>query len=326
MKALVFDRNLRIIEKDIPEPGMGEALIQIRVAGICNTDLEICKGYMDFRGILGHEFVGEVVQCKDSAWIGKRVVGDINIGCGHCEICGANMERHCPSRQVLGILQKDGVFAEFITLPLSNLHLVPENVADEEAVFVEPLAACCEILEQIRITPVSHVAIIGDGKLGQLIAQVIGLTGCRVTVIGKHLHKLKKVEEFGIEINTWKDLPKQLFDTVIEASGSASGFQLALQILSPRGTIILKSTTHEQIQLNLAPIVVNEIQIIGSRCGQFEPAIRLLNKNRIHVAPLITSIFPFNEWEKAFILAQEPKSLKILLQFLDSHSLMFDSI
>jgi len=198
MKALVFDGELKLQERHRPKPEKGEALIQVLVAGICNTDVEITKGYMGFRGILGHEFVGEVVECDEADWVGQRVVGEINIGCGACEICRKGLERHCPHRKVLGILDKDGAFAEYLTLPVKNLVVVPESIPDEEAVFAEPLAAACEILEQVHVGPTQRVAVVGDGKLGQLIAGVLRLVGCELAVFGKSKKKLRILESFGV--------------------------------------------------------------------------------------------------------------------------------
>ncbi len=310
----MFKQSLKLVERDMPIPSKDEALIRIRMAGICNTDLEILKGYMQFSGVPGHEFVGDVVECEDSSWIGKRVVGEINLGCGHCAQCNSGIARHCPTRQVLGILDKDGVFAEFITLPVKNLHIVPDILTDEEAVFIEPIAAACEILEQIKISDGSIVAIIGDGKLGQLIAGVIRLTGCDITVIGKHPNKLQRVAKLGINTCLRDNIPDRSYDVVIEASGSPSGIHQSMKILKPRGILIIKSTTQEDIQINLATVVINEIQIIGSRCGRFEPAIELLRNRSINVMPLITATFLLDDWKNAFVYAQESESMKILLQ------------
>lgn len=315
MKALVFDGNLAIQERPKPEPQEDEALIRVRMAGICNTDIEITKGYMDFTGILGHEFVGEVIECRSEKWIGKRAVGEINIGCGICEYCQKDMHRHCPSRNVLGISGKDGAFAEYVTLPAKNLVAVPDGISDEEAVFIEPIAAACEILEQVHIQPIHRVAIVGDGKLGQLIARVLYLTGCRLTVFGMSRVKLSLLDGMRIDTHITNSPTNEKFDVVVEASGSPSGFLLAMDLVKPRGIFILKSTIHENIVFNTARMVINEIQLIGSRCGRFEPAVRLLDKGLIDVKPLIAKKFTFNHASEAFEVAKDPKSLKVLIEF-----------
>lgn len=315
MKALVFDGNLRFQQKQIPEPDKGEALIKVRIAGICHTDVEITKGYMGFRGVLGHEFVGEAAESDQSDWVGKRVVGEISIGCGGCEDCLKGLDRHCSRRRVLGIDGKDGVFAEYLTLPVKNLVAVPDSVSDEEAVFVEPLASACEILEQVHIEPSHRVAVIGDGKLGQLIVRVLRTTGCRLTVIGRVEQKLKCLESLGV-LTVKVDVPlDEKFDMVVEASGSPSGFSRALELVKPRGVFVLKSTTHEDIRFNPARIVIDEVHLVGSRCGRFEPAVRLLERRLVEVKSLISHIFPFERALEAFKAAQDPEILKVLLDF-----------
>ena len=315
MKALVFDGNLAIQDRPKPKPQENEALIRIRMAGICNTDVEITKGYMGFTGILGHEFVGEVVECRSKKWIGKRVVGEINIGCGICEYCRKDLDRHCPSRKVLGISGKDGAFAEYITLPVKNLVAVPDSISDEEAVVIEPLAAACEILEQVHIEPTHRVAIVGDGKLGQLIARVLHLTGCRITVFGMSRAKLSKLDVMGIETHITNSPTNKKFDIVVEVSGSPSGFSFAMDLVRPRGIFILKSTMHEDIAFNTARLVIDEIELVGSRCGRFEPAARLLDRGLIDVKPVITKAVPFERAEEAFVEAKAPESLKVLIGF-----------
>jgi threonine dehydrogenase-like Zn-dependent dehydrogenase len=315
MKALTFDENLRLTDVPTPEHKDGEALIKITMAGICNTDLEIIRGYMGFRGILGHEFIGKVEEATNAEWIGKRVVGDINIPCRDCEFCRKGLERHCYNRTVLGIQGKDGVFAEYVTLPEQNLHHVPDGVSDKAAVFVEPLAASLEILQQVKIDPASRIAIIGDGKLGLMITQVLTRTGCELVVIGKNSSKLATAKSFGASTALVDSHPQERYDSVVEASGSPNGFALALELLKPRGTMILKSTYHEKLVFNPAEIVINEMHVVGSRCGVFAPAIRLLEHDSIDVDPFVTKIFPFTEAETAFEIAQDSASLKVILDF-----------
>lgn len=315
MKALFFDgQSPSLIFASKPVPETGEALIRVRYAGICTTDLEILNGYLSFRGIPGHEFVGVVEESPDPGWIGKRVVGEINIGCGTCPVCLAGLERHCPNRRVLGILNKDGAFAEYLTLPVKNLREVPPSISDKEAVFTEPLAAALEILEQIKIEPNFSVTIIGDGKLAQLIARVLINIGVRLTVIGKHPEKLKRFADQGVITFLADDisLPKQ--DMVIESSGSPTGWELALSLVRPRGTIVLKSTYHKKLTTNPANLVIDEITVVGSRCGQFEPALRLLESRTIVVDDLISAEFPLENALEALKAAQQRNALKVLLR------------
>ena len=316
MKALLFDEGLRLVDVPSPRPSPGEALIKVSLAGICNTDLEITQGYMGFRGIIGHEFVGIVEGCREESWIGRRVVGEINIGCGECEYCRSGLDRHCPHRTVMGIQNRDGAFAEYLTLPVKNLHPVPEEVSDERAVFTEPLAAALEILEQVQIKPDDRVSVIGDGKLGLLVAQVLRLTGCELTCIGKHPNKLKILNSKGIKTLFAGDingLPKQ--DVIVECSGSPEGLISALNLIKPRGKVILKSTYHQGIEFNPAKIVIDEIDLVGSRCGQFGPAIRYLHRNLVDVESLITRIFPFEKALEAFEFSKRREVLKVLLDF-----------
>ncbi len=312
MKAVVFDGKLKIANVPVPKTQEGEALVQIQMAGICNTDMEITKGYMDFHGILGHEFVGVVEQHSDSMWIGKRVVGEINLGCNHCPLCKKGDMRHCQTRSVLGIVNKDGVFADYVTLPVQNLHLVPDDVSNEEAVFVEPLAAACEILEQVHVEPSHRIAIVGDGKLAQLIARVLQLTGCHLTVFGKSQKKLSLLSAMSIDTRVYDGGPAERYDIVIEASGSPTGFQTALNLVRPKGIFVLKSTTHDFLDFNPARLVIDEIHLIGSRCGRFEPALRLLQKKLVDVTSLISSIYPIDQAKEAFLRAGEDDVLKVL--------------
>ena len=319
MKAIVFDGELKFVnDYPVPEPGKGEALINVRLAGICNTDLEIIKGYMNFRGIIGHEFVGvvEKVAGDDHGFMGKRVVGEINCGCGVCEFCQSGLKRHCPVRTTLGIGARNGALAEYLMLPVDNLFEVPENVKDEEAVFTEPLAAAYEILEQIHVQPTDRVLVMGDGKLGLLVALVLHWSQARVVLAGKHEKKLVAARDQGVPTVALKDLvAKKVFDIVVEASGSPEGLETAFHYVKPRGTIVLKTTVAEGTNMNLAPIVVDEIHVVGSRCGPFEPALRSLSEKRIRVGPLISGIFSFSRAAEAFEKAKEKDSLKVLIDF-----------
>ena len=323
MKALKFDGNLRFVN-DAPVPGReGEALIQVIRAGICNTDLEIVKGYAGFHGILGHEFVGRVVESPDASQVGRRVVGEINAGCGSCELCRAGDSRHCPSRTVLGIKARDGAFAEYLSLPPHNLIEIPDTLSDEMAVFVEPLAAAFNILEQVNITSSTRVTVIGDGKLAQMIIRVVALRGCPLTVIGKHEEKLALARDVGARAIQISDTTvddfleaselKNGFDVAIEASGSRSGLPMALSLVRPRGIIVLKSTHHAPTSLNASLIAINEITIIGSRCGRFRPAIDLLVNGDVDVSPFISDELRIEDGLRAFERAAAPSSLKVIL-------------
>ncbi|MCI0659741.1 MAG: alcohol dehydrogenase catalytic domain-containing protein [Acidobacteria bacterium] len=318
MKALRFENgNLKLVNTAIL-PHSSEALVRVKMAGICKTDLEIIRGYAGFSGTIGHEFVGIVEDSPEPSQIGRRVVGEINIGCGQCRLCQQKDPRHCLNRTVLGIHNHDGAFAEYLSLPPGNLFMVPPTIDDRQAVFTEPLAAGCEILDQIVINPSDRVAVIGDGRLGQLIARVIATTGCEPLLIGKHPEKLKLADQAGIRVVSLEHLqidPPSRFDFVVEASGSPSGLRLALTLVRPRGAIILKSTYHGTTELDTSRIVVDEISIIGSRCGRFENALRLLESGVINIDPLITREFSLDEWELAIAEAQRPGSLKVLFRF-----------
>lgn len=319
MKAIEFNKELKIIENyPMPEPQKGEALIKIITTGICNTDIEIMKGYMGFSGILGHEFVGIVEKINDSNQdlINQRVVGEINCGCGSCEYCLKGLETHCPSRTVLGIFNKNGCFADYITLPLKNIYKVPEKISNKEAVFAEPLAAAFEILDQIQIKPTDKVLILGDGKLGLLISLVLNLTQAEIILVGKHQEKLDIAKNQNVNTKLLSDLViEKNYDVVVEATGSINGFELSQKLVKPRGTIVLKSTVASEKALNLAPIVIDEIKIVGSRCGSFKPALRALEKNLINVIPLISEEYNFNEALKAFELSKTKGILKVLINF-----------
>ena len=316
MRALYLDKTLTLCEDyATPTPPPGEALVRVRLACVCNTDLELVRGYMSFRGVPGHEFVGAVVQC-DSApeWIGQRVVGEINAACGRCETCRAGRPTHCPHRTTLGIAGRDGAFAEYLCLPIANLHRVPENVPDEAAVFVEPLAAACEITQAVHIRPTDRVAVLGDGKLGLLCAQVLQLTGCDLLVIGHHEESLEILRRRGIQTTRRADIPMSAYDVVVEATGTPEGFATARQLVRPRGTIVLKSTYHGAVDANLTRVVVDEVTLAGSRCGPFEPALRLLAQNLVEVMPLIQGHLRLSEGLAAFERAGQRGTLKILIE------------
>ena len=315
MKATFFDGKQIIFDNNYPDPEFNETVVQVNLAGICGTDLEILDGYMKYTGILGHEFVGTVVKSKNSDLIGKRVVGEINAGCTKCDFCIRGMERHCPSRTVLGILKRDGAFAEFLSLPEKNLHVIPDSISDEQAVFVEPLAAAFEINEQISLKPEWNVAVVGDGRLAQLIIQVIKLTCSNITCFGKHQNKLEGLIQSGIKIKIGiESTDEQLFDLVVEATGSNSGFTDTMKLVKPRGTVVLKSTITSRENLDLTSTIINEITLIGSRCGLFKPAIDALATGVISVNSMIDSTFSLDKFEDAIIHAKKPNTLKVFLK------------
>lgn len=291
------------------------AIVRLRCAGICNTDLELQRGYYGFRGTPGHEFVGEVVDARTPGLVARRVVGEINLACGECEWCRRDLGRHCPRRSVLGILRQPGAFRELFGIPERNLHVVPDSVPDDAAVFTEPLAAACEILEQAPVPPGATVAVLGDGKLGLLIAQVLRHHGCQVLHFGRHPEKLALSERAGIEtVVARSKLPRAAYDWVVEATGSPRGLQQAIAMTRPRGTVILKSTVHGLVGLDTAPVVVNEITLLGSRCGRFEPALDLLASGAVNVRDMISARFPLGEARRAFALAARKGVLKVLLE------------
>jgi threonine dehydrogenase-like Zn-dependent dehydrogenase len=315
MKATYFDGKQIILDKNFPDPQSDETLVRVNLAGICGTDLEILDGYMEYDGILGHEFVGTVEKSRNHLMIGKRVVGEINAGCGKCDSCMNRMERHCPSRTVLGILKRNGAFAEFLSLPEKNLHIIPDSINDEQAVFVEPLAAAFEINEQVSLKPEWNVAVVGDGRLAQLIIQVIKLTCSNITCFGKHENKLEGLVQSGIKIKIGiKSTDEQLFDLVVEATGSNSGFVDTMKLVKPRGIVILKSTIASRENLDLTPTIINEITLIGSRCGLFKPAIDALASGVISVDSMIDSTYSLEKFEDAIIHAKKPNTLKVFLK------------
>ena len=323
MKAVVFDNELKLDTNYAkPEPKEGEALIKVSVAGICNTDYEITKGYMGYVGILGHEFVGvvESVNSKNPEelkWTGKRVVAEISYGCNDpdCEWCAKKNYRHCPNRHTLGIWKKDGCFAEYMTMPVNVLFEVPSNVPDEQAVFVEPLAAACEITEQLHIEPTQKVLVLGDGKLGLTTALALHAQNLDVLLVGKHQNKLDIARTQGVKTSLLSEFKQEkIYDVVVEATGTASGFETSMSLTKPRGTLVLKSTVATGKELNLAPIVIDEITVLGSRCGQFAPALRLLQNNRIDFKPFITKTFSIDDAIEAFEANKSKESLKVLIK------------
>jgi len=313
MYALVFDDQLRVAS-DYPYPKIqpGEAIIRPHLIGICNTDIEIIHGYMGFRGVLGHEFVGTVKECDDLSWSGKRVVGEINAACCACEVCRRGDETHCPNRTTLGIDRRDGAMAEAFSLPLSCLHRVPDAISDEAAVFVEPLAAAVEIVEQLHIRPTERVAVVGDGKLGSMIVQVLRLTGCDLMLIGKHPERWELFQRQGISCVHTSDAPETQFDVVVDCTGQPAGLDTARRLVRPRGKLVLKSTFHGEAELNLSMVVVDEVRLIGSRCGPFAPALRLLERGLIETAPLISKRFSLRDGLEGFAATQG--NLKVLLE------------
>ena len=322
MKALVYDNELKL-DKNYPMPSVkdNEVLIKTSLVGICNTDYEITKGYMGYKGILGHEFVGVVQSVGknvDKNLIGKRVVGEINCACNDCSWCGHNLQRHCPNRQTLGIWQKDGCFSEYFTLPKENVIEISENIDDITATFTEPLAAANEILEQVHIKPDYKVAIVGDGKLGLCISLVFNAMNINYVHIGKHSEKLQISRDLGAKTLLLDEITPEMrksFDVVVEATGSASGFETSVNLTKPRGILVLKSTIASDAKLNLAPVVVDEITIVGSRCGQFKPILRLLEQKKINVKPLVDSIYDVDDFENAFKKNAQKNTLKVLVKF-----------
>jgi threonine dehydrogenase-like Zn-dependent dehydrogenase len=287
-------------------------MLRVKLAGICGTDLELARGYMGFKGVLGHEFVGEVIDSADASLSGKRVAGEINAGCGHCRACAGADSRHCAERTVLGILGRDGAFAEYLRLPTRNLVPVPSAVCDEAAVFIEPLAAAYEIFTQVRLEADTSILILGDGRLGAMVGLALKAEGYRALIVGHHQRKLARLAELGLTIAQPEDRQHQ-YDVVIDCTGNAEGLRQAIASVRARGTIIVKSTAAAGADLNLAPIVINEITVIGSRCGRFAPAIEALAAGRVNPLPLIDGVFPLAEGLAAFQAAGEPNNCKILI-------------
>lgn len=314
MHALHWDGSaLRIADLPPPAADAATAVVKVHLAGICNTDLELVKGYMGFRGVLGHEVVGTVAEGPPE-WCGRRVVSEINFACGSCEWCERGLGRHCPQRRVMGILGADGGFADAVAVPVANLHEVPARVGDDAAVFTEPLAAAFEMLEQIRIEPRTTCTVLGDGKLGLLAAQVLAHAGARVLAVGRHAAKLAVLRRRGIETVLLADWKRDKVDVVVEATGSSEGLALAAAATRPRGTLVLKTTVAGATPLNLAPLVVDEITVVGSRCGPFAPALAALADGRIDVQSLISARYPLRDGIEAFGRAKEAGVLKVLLE------------
>jgi alcohol dehydrogenase len=316
VRALVFDQSLSLRPRHPePAPADGDTLLRVLQAGVCATDLEITKGYMGFRGVLGHEFVAEVVSSPDKDLVGQRVVGEINVVCGRCDLCLSGLSSHCRNRSVVGILNHDGAFADFVRLPAVNLHALPRSVDNDAAVFVEPLAAAFQILKQVpTLDSKKWVTVLGDGRLGLLVAQVLRDAGCPVRVIGKHPDKLALCEKWSIRSRPLADIaPRHDQDVVVDCTGSAAGFELAMQMVRPRGTIVLKSTAAAGRALNLAPLVIDEINVVGSRCGPFREAIRALAEKRIDVPSLIHRRMKLDQGVEAMELAGRPGVLKVLI-------------
>jgi alcohol dehydrogenase len=312
--------RVQVRKQPLPRVPEGFARIRLLAGGICSTDLELQRGYYGFSGTPGHEFVGEVVEVSGSfedraVWVGKRVAGEINLACGNCEWCARGLGRHCPTRTVLGIVKHPGAFREFLTLPIRNLHRVPDSLATECAVFIEPVAAACEILDQVKVRIDDRVAVLGDGKLGLLVAQVLAAHGARVHLYGRHRDKMKLAEVAGVATELLpKKLPQQSWPMIVDATGSSTGLQTAVTLCQPRGTVVMKSTVHGLVKVDTAPAIVNEVTLIGSRCGRFEPAIRLLTTGRVRVAPMIADEFPLDRAPEAFKRAASKGALKVLLR------------
>ena len=313
MLALFFDGQPAIRDLPQPEPGAGEVLVRVSLAGICGTDLQVLRGYHGFSGIMGHEFVGEVAGPEDSPWLGQRVVGEINIGCGECDQCRNGLTKHCRQRRVVGLRDHDGAFAQYLAIPAANLHLVPPEVPDEAAVFTEPLAAALRVMETAPVSPSARVLVVGDGRLGLLIAWVLALTGVDVHLAGHHPEHLALARSRGVATSLATDLPEGDYDIVVEASGSPAGLELALSRVRPLGTVVMKSTYVGRYPLDLAALVVPEVRLLGSRCGPFPGALRLLRDSRIDPRPLIDRTFPLSRGLEALDRAQQPGVLKVLI-------------
>jgi threonine dehydrogenase-like Zn-dependent dehydrogenase len=313
VRAVVFDQSLRFdSQAQLREVKPGEIIVDVTRAGICETDLQLCQGYMGFCGILGHEFVG---IARSGKFAGQRVVGEINCSCGVCPLCRQRLGNHCPSRTVVGIVAHDGAFADSVLIPEVNLHRVPDEVSDETAVFVEPVAAACRIPEQLSLQGGERVTVLGDGRLGNLCAQVLRHHGCKVRVVGKHDFKLKILADLGIEALKLDQLSlDRASDIVVDCTGSPTGLETALRLVRPCGTIVLKTTVAADQKLHMAPFVIDEITLLGSRCGPFDKALDLLRQGVVHVAPLLSARYPLEDAEKAFAHAIRKDSLKVLFE------------
>ncbi len=314
MKAVTYDRKLSLTDRPKPRFAEDEALIRVTHAGICNTDHEIIAGYVPgFSGVIGHEFVGIVEESEVRDMVGKRVTAEINCACGACEYCRQGLSRHCPERTVLGIMGRPGAMAEYVSVPVENVVPIPDSISDTRAVFIEPLAAALEILEQLPIGPNHTVLLIGDGKLALLIAHILASTGCRATMVGKYPDKLAKAKPLGLETLKLEQFTDGAYDIVIEAAGKPSAFDTAVRNVKPRGTVVLKSTYADRLTIDAAPIVVNEVTLIGSRCGRFSEAIRFLEEHKPALEELISDQFPLSRAQEAFARSAEGGSLKVVL-------------
>lgn len=310
MLAVVFDGNLEVREVPDPTPTAGEALVRVLMAGICGTDLALLDGYKSFKGILGHEMVGIVEEAPDPSWLGARVVADINVSCDSCTLCREGNRKHCENREVIGLIGRPGAFAERLAVPVENLHRAPESLTDEEAVWAEPLAAAMAVAE-VGIRAGDPVLVLGDGRLGSLIALDLQRRGARVEIVGKQAIKLGVLERLGLRVN--KGDPRPIYPWVVEATGSVSGFELALAWTKPRGTLILKSTCREPMKVDTSKVVVNEIRIVGSRCGDIPKAFRALQSGQVPVRRLISKVYPLAQAKEAFLESSRPSVLKVLL-------------
>ena len=313
MRALVFDGQTKLVDRPVPAPAPGEVLVKVLAAGICNTDIELTRGYMGYTGTLGHEFVGTVADSGNAHLDGKRVVGEINCVCHKCEFCRLEMPHHCLNRTVLGIQGREGAFAEYLVLPEENLHLAPNSVRDDVAVFTEPVAAAYRILEQVVVSGQDRVVVLGDGKLGQLIAQVLWLHTKNLTVVGKHAWKLKLLARLGIHTALKSQPVERGADVVVDATGSYEGFSRAIELVRPEGTVVLKTTVGHPTALELSLPVINEVRIIGSRCGPFRPAIDALSLGTLDVRPMITEVFSLDDGVRAMERAQAKDAMKVIL-------------
>lgn len=316
MSALVYDGSLQLKTISVPRPKNGEALIKVNCAGVCNTDMEIIKGYVPgFNGVMGHEFFGRVVECEDAGMEGKRVTAEINCACGECDFCKKGLGRHCPKRTVLGIINSDGAFAEYVVVPKQNIFVIPDEIADDDAIFIEPLAAALEIVEQVQIVPEAEILILGDGKLGLLISFVMKCLEHNVTMVGKHREKLTFAKSLGIKVVMLDEFTNHNYDIVIEATGNGGALEMAINNTKPRGVVVLKSTYAGNVSFNASKVVVDEISIIGSRCGLFEAAIDFLLKysTQLQLSNLISKKFPLNEGIGAFNYAKGSQTLKCII-------------
>ena len=315
MRALTIDESGLKLRRDYPKPDRadGESLVRVTMAGICGTDLELARGYMGYRGVPGHEFVGIVEQSGSPGLVGQRVVGEINAACGRCDFCRTDFGRHCPNRTVLGILGRDGAFADYLALPDRNLLFVPDSVPDEVAAFTEPVAAAYEIFEQVDFATSDKILVLGDGRLGAVVALVLYAAGLNPVVAGHHRIKLDRLSALGLKVELEEKL-KPAFDCVVDCTGGPQGFLRSVELVRPRGKLILKSTAAGNHALNLAPVVINELTVVGSRCGRFEPALKALADGTVDPRPLVSGSYPFDDALAAFASARDSSNFKCLLQ------------